>query len=326
MMRKALPATLVAATLVAGAVFAAGAGAPAQAADTVRVGTPEATSLAFGALDVGVASGIFGKYGIAIDRQDFGGSAKMHPAIAAGTLDMGFGSGSDFMFIVRGSPEIAVGVTQKRPNDLMIATRADGPVRTLADLKDRKIGVSGPGGLTLWIGMSASMTQGWGPKGIQYVYLGSVAAIDAALLSGNIDAAVTDIGAGYRMETEGRGRVLALGGDVVDPFIAHVAFASTDMVQNHADELRRFLKGMYETIGWMTTHEAETLQMTQARTGYPPEIAHKVYAALKPEMATDGHFAPAAYAAAKRSLVELQVVKPEDLPADSKMYTEAYLP
>jgi len=43
-------------------------------------------------------------------------------------------------------------------------------------------------------------------------------------------------------------------------------------------------------------------------------------------MATDGHFAPAAYAAAKRSLVELQVVKPEDLPADSKMYTEAYLP
>ena len=302
------------------------ASAPARAADTVRVGTAEATSLAFGVLDVGVASGIFGKYAIAIDRQDFGGSAKMHPAIAAGTLDMGFGSGSDLMFIVRGAPEIAVGVTQQRPNDLMIATREDGPVRTLADLKDRKIGVSGPGGLTLWIAMSASMTQGWGPKGIQYVFLGPVSAIDAALLSGNIDAAVTDIGAGYRMEEDGRARVLALGGDVVNPFIAHLAFASTDMVQNHPDVLRRFLKGMYESIAWMTTHEAETLRMTQARTLYSPAIGHKVYTALKPEMATDGHFAPASYAAAKRSLVELQVVKPEDLPPDSKMYTEAFLP
>ena len=307
-------------------LLAANLATPARAADTLRIGTPEATSLSFGALDVGNASGIFGKYGIAVERLDFAGSAKLHPALAGGSIDMALGSGSDFLFIARGAPEIAVGVTQNRPNDLLIATRADGPIHSLADLKGTKFGVAGPGGLTLWIAMAASMKQGWGPKGMQYVYLGTVPAIDAALLSSNVDAVVTDIGAGYRMEEQGRGKVLALGGDVVGPFIAHLLFASNDLVANHPDTLRRFMKAMYETIAWERDHEAEVLKITAPRTGFSPELGHKVFSTLAPQMAVDGHFNKEAYEATKQSLVALEVVKPADMPADSKMYTEAFLP
>lgn len=299
---------------------------PARANDTLRIGTPEAVALSFGMLDTGVATGTFAKYGIDIERMDFAGSAKLHPAMAAGAIDIAMGSGSDLMFIARGVPEIGIGAFESLPNDLLISTLADGPVKTLADLKGRKMGVAGPGGLTLWIAMSASIRQGWGPQGIQYVFLGTIPSINAGLITKGVDAVVTDIGSGFGMEVEGRTHVLALGGDVVHPFVAHLAFASNELVQKNPALIKRYLKALYETIAWTKTHEEETLRITHPRNNYADAIAHKAFMALAPYMLADGHFDPAALAATKQSLIDLEVVKPEDMPADAKLVTEAYLP
>jgi ABC-type nitrate/sulfonate/bicarbonate transport system substrate-binding protein len=301
------------------------AAAPARAADTLIVGTPETTAFSMVVIDVGQQSGIFAKYGLDVQRQDFAGSAKLHPALAGGSIDLAMGSGSDFLFIAKGAPEKAVGVFQTLPNDLVIVVRGDGPA-SLAGLKDRQLGVAGPGGLMLWIGMSASQNEGWGPNGMKYVYLGTGATIMAALLSKNVDAAVAETGTGYRIELEGRGKVIALGGDVVHPFLAHLAFASNDLMGKRPDVLRRYLKALYETVAYTKTHEAETLRMSNAHTGYSPEIGPRVYAVVAPQFTTDGHFEKSAFAATKQALIDLGVVKPEDMPEDSKLYTEEFLP
>jgi len=157
--------------LAAGFMGAVALPSAVPAADLVRVGTPEGTSLPFNLLDVASQSGAFAKYGIEIERQDLAGSAKLHPAMASGVLDVAMGSGSDFLFIVKGVPEIAVGVFQKLPNDLVILSRPDGPAK-LSDLKGTKMGVAGPGGLTLWVGMSAVRNEGFEPKAVTYAYLG----------------------------------------------------------------------------------------------------------------------------------------------------------
>ena len=296
-----------------------------HAADLLRVGTPEATSLPFNLLAIGSKSGIFAKNNIEIEREDLAGSAKLHPAMAAGVLDLAMGSGSDFLFIVKGVPEIAVGVFQNLPNDLVILTRPDG-LKTLADLKNTKMGVAGPGGLTIWVGMSAVRNEGLPPTAVTYAYLGAMPSIVAGLLARNVDSVVADTGAAYRVENEGKGRVLALGGDVVHPFIAHLVFATDDLVQHKPDLLRRYMKALYETVAFEKAHEAETIAMTADHTGYTPEVAAKVYAAITPQFTTDGHFEATSMAATKQSLIDLGAVKPEDMLPNSKLYTEAFLP
>ncbi len=301
-------------------------GLQARAAEPLRVGTPEVTSLAFNLLDIAEKSGAFAKEGVSIERMDFAGSAKLHPAMAAGSIDLALGSGSDFLFLTRGVPEKAVGVYQKLPNDLVLVVRADSDIKDLAGLKGRKMGVAGPGGLTLWIGMSAALKQGWKTTDITYAYLGSIANIMAALVSKNVDVAVSDTGAAYRAEVDGRARVLAPGGAVVDPFIAHLVFASDEAIAKRPDDIRHFLKAFYAAIAFAKTHEAEAISMTAAHSGYTPEVAHKVYQMVAPQFVTDGHFDQAALAATLHSLVDLGVVPAADLPAPAKLINESLLP
>jgi NitT/TauT family transport system substrate-binding protein len=299
--------------------------APTHAADLVRVGTPEGTSLPFNLLAIGTKSGSFARNGIEVERQDLAGSAKLHAAVAGGALDIAMGSGSDFLFIIKGVPEIAVGVFQKLPNDLVILTRPGGLAK-LADLKGTKMGVAGPGGLTLWVGMSAVRNEGLPPSAVTYAYLGTMPSIIAALVSNNVESVVADTGAAYRVETEGKGRVLALGGDVVHPFIAHLVFATTDLAEHKPELLRRYLKALYETVAFEQTHQAETIAMTADHTGYTQAVAEKVYAAETPQFTTDGHFDPTAMAATKQSLIDLGAVAAADMLPDKSLYTEAFLP
>jgi len=98
------------------------------------------------------------------------------------------------------------------------------------------------------------------------------------------------------------------------------------MVATRPDVLRRYLKALYEAIGFEKTHEAETIRMTSGHTGYSPEVAAKVYAAETPQFTTDGRFEPAAIAATKQSLIDLGAVAAGDMLPDDKLFTEAFLP
>jgi ABC-type nitrate/sulfonate/bicarbonate transport system substrate-binding protein len=213
-----------------------------------------------------VQSGIFAKYGLDVQRLDFAGGAKLYAAMAGGSIDMAMGGGSDLLFIARGLPMKAVAVWQTKPDDLSILTRTDGPVKSLADLQGKRMGVSGPGGLTLWIAMAASREGGWGPEGMNYVYLGVVPSIVAGLLAGNVDAVVSSTDSGLKLEADGRGKFLALGGEVTGPFLAHLVFAGQELMEKRPEVLRTYLRAWYETVAWARAHPADTIRITGAKT------------------------------------------------------------
>ena len=304
----------------------AGVPAPAFAADLLRVGTPEASSFSMAPIDVGIATGIFAKAGLDVQRIDLGGSAKLHPAMAAGALDVAMGSGSDFLFVVKGVPERGVAVWQALPDDLAIYVRPDSKITSLAGLRGARIGVSGPGGLTLWVAMAAVRQQGWPADAVQYAYLGGSDSLSAAVVSGQVDAAVSGTSAAMRLEALGRVRLLGLGGATVHPFIAHLAFATTQLMRERPDVLRRYLAGLREAVAFCMAHRDETLRITAAHTGLPPEIGARVWQATVAQFTTDGHFEPAAFAATKAALVELGQVAAADMPPDAALIDESFLP
>jgi NitT/TauT family transport system substrate-binding protein len=296
----------------------------ASAQDTVRVGTPEATAFAFAILDVGIAAGTFAKHGIAVERIDFGGGGKVHQAIAAGSLDMAVGGTTDIALAAKGAPEKAVAAAAGAPVDMALVVRsADGPAQ-IADLKGKSIGVTTAGSLTSWLALDLALHEGWGPDGVKRVTIGDMKSLVAALVSKNVDAIVGPLEGGYRLEGEGRAKVLVRFADIIPEFVVHAIFASNKMMQEHPDRVRGFLAGWFDTVAFMRANKEEAVRLSMPATHLPPELAGKIYDLEMPGFSLDGHFDPKAFAVVKKSFVDLGML--ETMPEDKQLYTEEFLP
>src|SRR5437660_5928170 len=163
---------LVAGVLLANAAFQASA----QPVTKLRVGKAIAVAFSFVPLDVGMQTGIFKKRGIDVEQYGFGGSAKLQQALAAGSIDIGLGSGPELAFIAKGAPVLGVAALANQPALLTLTVAKNGPVRTVADLKGKTVSVSTVGSLTEWMARELSRQQGWGPNGIKTLPLGTDAA------------------------------------------------------------------------------------------------------------------------------------------------------
>lgn len=309
--------------LVAAGILLAAASQPALALDTVKVGTPEASAYMFSVLDVGIGAGIFKKYGLAVDKINFGGGAKLQQAVTAGSVDLTVSGSTDLAYIAKGVPERAVAATAGAPVDMAVIVRTDGSIKSVADLKGKTIGVTSPTSLTSWLALDLSRRQGWGPDGIRRAYVGGMASEVAGLLVKNVDAIVGPVEGGYLLEAKGEAKPLVTFGSIT-PFIAHIVYASDAMVKDHPGEIRRFLRAWFATVTFMRAHKAETLRLTEPVTHLPPAVAAKVYDLETPALSLTGRFDPKAVAIIMQSFVDLGLLA--EAPQAKPLYTEKFLP
>jgi NitT/TauT family transport system substrate-binding protein len=322
MAKRAGRAIVALAALVVLALLAGGGAARADA--TLRVGKAIAGPFDFTPLDVGIAKGFFHAHGIAIDETNFAGSAKLQQGLAANAIDIGLGSGPELVFVAKGNTDLGVAAFAGPPDGLVLVVRANAPIKTLADLKGRKISCSTVDGLTYWMVQEVSRRQGWGPDGIDVVPLGTDTAQVAAMLTGSTDGMPIDVATATILEQKGQARILLVFGDVVHDFINHVTFATHDLIKNRPDDLRAFLAAWFETVKWMRKNKDETVKIVAPVMNKPPEIAARAYDIVMPSLLDDGHFDPKGLATLARSFVDMEVLRSE--PDMSKLYTEAYLP
>jgi NitT/TauT family transport system substrate-binding protein len=297
---------------------------PACADDALRVGTPEPTAFVFAPVDVGIETGIFKKHGLDIERIDFAGGAKLHQAMTAGAIDIAVGTGSDLLFLARGAPERAVAAYANDLNSLAIVARNDDTVKTLSDVKGKTIGTTTAGSFTSWIAQTIATKEGWGPNGVKLAYLGQMSGIIAGLMAKDVDAIVGTTSSALVLQSQGKARIIVLAGDEITDFIADMLFASKPLMQQHPDEVKRFLAAWFDVMRFMKANRAETIRITQKDTHLPDAVASKVYDAEIPSFFTDGHFDRKKLAAVKQALIEVGLLK--TMPADDKLITEEFLP
>lgn len=297
----------------------------AKALDHLRVAKPAAVGFGFSMLDVGIDAGIFKKYGLDVESIVLFGSAKQQQAMAAGAIDISMGAGTDIAFIIKGAPEKAVAELAGPPLNFVVMTRSDGPIKTIADLKGKRVSASTVGSITAWFANQISVREGWkGADAVVVVPLGNFDAMQAALFTGNIDAISATLEGALLLEKQGRGRLLLQFGNIVRPFMTHIALASDNLMKNNPDALRRFLKAWFETVAWMNSHKDEGLRYSMAATHLPPDVSSKAYDAEMPMFTTDGHFDRKALRAVEQSLVETGAL--DRIPDDTQILTEKFLP
>ncbi len=316
---KSLSRSAMAVLVLAGT---AGLTAGAHAADVLKVGKAVAVAFSFVPLDVGIKEGFFKKNGVDVESISFTGDAKLQQAMAAGSIDLALGSGPGMAFIAKGSPVKAIAAMAGAPLLLTITVRPDGP-KTVAGLKGKKVSVSTKGSLTNWLVQETSRRNGWGPNGINAIPLGATKPQIIALGRGDVDGIVVDIATALNLQKEGKGRILVRFGDIKD-FIIHVIFATNKDIASRPDDLRKFLKGWFETIAWMRTHKDETVKIAAPIMHTDLQISSQVYDELMPMFSDDGKFKPKAVKVLTASYVTLGILPKE--PDPKTLYTEEFLP
>jgi NitT/TauT family transport system substrate-binding protein len=314
-------ALALAVALLAGLVPAAAA----VAADKIRVGNPSVQSFSFLPLRLGIAHGFFSRYGIDPEEVTLNGSAKMHQAMAAGSLDIALGAGPDLIFPVKGDPEIAVAAMAGPPLLLSVVVPYDSPAQTADDLKGKRIGVSTVNSLTQWLMLELVRQKGWDADSLTYVTVGAELPNQvAALVTGQIDAVVSSTALGLQLAESKRGRLLFPASDIVKDFMIHAIFASNQMAEKNPDAIRRFLNGWFDTIGFMRMNKDETVRVSRERTNFSLAVEAQQYDLVMPMFSDTGRFDPRALATLQRSFVDLRLLARE--PDLTKYYTEKFLP
>jgi NitT/TauT family transport system substrate-binding protein len=299
-------------------------GGAALALDKVRVGKAVPNSFAFGTTEVGIEAKIFEKEGLEIEVTSFRGDAQMQQALTANSVDIGLGSGPGMGFRIKGVPAIAVAAMYGAPSNLALLVSVDSPLKSAADLKGKRIGVTTAGSLTDWLVRELSRQQGWGSDGIVVAPLGQMQARLAAMARGELDGTVQEAASGFELEEAGKTRTLLSFGNIAKDFYTHVIFATNDMVDKRPELLRRFLRGWFKSVAFMKANKDFVVKSAARTIDVRESVAAKVYDSQMPSFSNDGAWNPAAIDVLRHSLKELGILPA--VPAAKDLYNDKFVP
>src|SRR5438128_147258 len=291
---------------------------PASAAEKLRVGKAVAFAWTFTPLDVGIQTGIFAKHGLEIEASAFNGDAKMQQGLTSDSIDVGIGSGPGMAFMVKGVPAKAVGVMAGVPRNMAVMVGYDSPIKTVDDLKGKKLGVTTVGSLTDWIGKRIGTQKGWGPAGITTVPVGGMPPARAAIKTNQIDGYIGALEVGISLEEAKEWRVITSATPFVDHFITHVFFVREDVIAKRAQAVKAFLQGWQDTIAFMKANKVKTVEITSKVIQVAPSVIERAYDQQIGIFSDDLSFDPRAVAVLKQSFIEMGLLK--DIPEDKAMF------
>ena len=298
--------------------------APARAAQKLRVAKVVPFAWTFTPLDIGMQEGIFAKHGLDIEASASTGDARLQQLLASGSVDIGIGSGPGMAFAAKGAPAKAVAEMYGAPRNMAVMVGYDSPIKTVADLKGKKLGCTTVGSLTAWIGQRINEKEGWDGNGIDVVPIGGMPPARAAIRTHQIDGYIGALEVGYKFEEAKEWRVITSATPFVDHFITHVLFARDDLVQKQPDTVRAFLQGWFETIAYMKAHKDKTVEISAKVIDVSPAVAARAYDEQIGGFSTDGTFDPQAVATLKKSFIDMGLLK--EVPADNVLFTTQFVP
>jgi len=297
---------------------------PASAAEKLRVGKAVAFAWTFTPLDVGIQTGIFAKHGLEIEASAFNGDAKMQQGLTSDSIDVGIGGGPGMAFMVKGAPAKAVGAMAGVPRNMAVMVGYDSPIKTVDDLKGKKLGVTTAGSLTEWIGRRIGTQKGWGPAGITTVPIGGMPPARAAIKTNQIDGYITSQEIGISLEEAREWRVITSAAPFVDHFITHVFFVRDDVIAKRPQVVKAFLQGWQDTVAFMKNNKAKTVEITSKVTDISHSVIERAYDEQIGIFSEDLTFDPEAMTVLKQSFIEMGLLK--EIPDDKAMLTTQFLP
>jgi len=179
----------------------------------------------------------------------------------------------------------------------LVSSRMPGPVRGMADLKDRTLGVTGLGSSTQFLSRYLALSAGLKLNQVTFVPVGTGDAFIDAMNRGAIQAGMTTEPTASRMINSGQARVLvdlrtpedtakALGG----PYPAACLYMQTAWVNHHKPEVQKLVNALVKALRYIQAHTAAEIAAHLPAGFYAGDKATyiKALARSKPIFIPDG--------------------------------------
>jgi NitT/TauT family transport system substrate-binding protein len=219
---------------------------------------------------IALEKGFFKKHGVDITGivAGAGGGSSVRAAMAT---PLGYGDVTAAPVIAaasQGQDVKIVGLTSRSLADLVIVVMPNSPLKTAADMKGKKFGISNPKSLGEMMGVLVMEKAGLKQGDVQMTALGSLGGALTALENGVVEVAAMPVILFRTKGGESKYRVLVRPEDL--PLIpSQLGMASGDAIKNHGAQLRAIQAARRDGTKFIYEHTDEAIQ-----------ILSKVYAPL----------------------------------------------
>src|SRR5262249_43593898 len=155
------------------------------------------------------------------------------------SIDFGLGSGPGMGFLAKGVPAKAVAAMAGAPMNMAMVVSYDSPIRTLDDIRGKKIGLTTVGSLTDWLLKRVGAHKKRTPTEVTAVTVGGLDSTKAALKTGQIDGVVIALELGYALEAAKEWRVVSLLAPFAPDFHTHVIYARDEVIAKKPELVER---------------------------------------------------------------------------------------
>lgn len=170
----------------------------------------------------------------------------------------------------------------------LVSTRLPGPVHSMADLKNRALGVTGLGSSTQFLSRYLALSAGLKLNQVTFVPVGTGDDFISAMNRGVVSAGMTTEPTASRMLDSGQARVLAdlrtpedtaraLGG----PYPGSCLYMETAWVHRHQAEVQKLVNALMKALNFIQSHTAAEIAdqlppkfYTCDRATYTKALAH----------------------------------------------------
>lgn len=254
-MFRTIMAATVALTLTVGVAFA-----QAPEKKDIKLGVGGGAALYYLPLSLTEKLGYFKEQGLNVEIADFKGGSQSLQALVGGSADVVTGAYEHTLRMQAKNQDIVSVVELGRYPAIVLAVKKDkaDKIKSAADLKGAKIGITAPGSSTNMVAWYLMAKGGLKPDDASFIGVGTGAAAVAAMQKGEIDAmsniepiisklvSTGDIVIlNDTRSTEGNNKVF--GG----PMSAAVLYMKRDFIEKNPNTVQALVNAFYKTLKWM---------------------------------------------------------------------------
>lgn len=326
---------LIAVAAVALAFAAGGANAQQVEKKDLKLAVGGKPLLYYLPLTLAERLGYFKEAGLNVEINDFGGGAKSLQALVGGSADVVTGAYDHTVQMqAKNQPIVAVALLGRYPGIVLASVKKAGDIKSVKELKGKKIGVTAPGSSTNFMVNYLLTRNGMKPEDVSFIGVGGGPSAVAAVKRGEIDAIANLDPVISQLEADGditpiadtrteKGTLDTYGG----PYPAAVLYATQSFVEKNPKTTQALVDVFVKTLKWL--NQAKTEDVLKV---LPPEyflgnqtLYAQAFEHSKPTYSPDGRFTQAG---AEAAYTVLKAFDPAVASASidlSKTYTNSFV-
>jgi len=255
--------------------------APACGADRVRIALP-GNSMGYLPLIVAIHRGFFKEEGLDLELIRLVPTVA-HNALLLNEVQYHGLADSGLRLAARGAPLKAIFYGADRPMYYLVGKKE---LRTVAELKGKKIGVSTFGGTSDLSARLLLKQHGIDEKNTTLLQFGSEGTRVGALKAGAADAIIVPVPAVAILKQEGYNE-LAFVGDAVD-FASNGYTTTEKRIKENSQEVKKVVRSIYRGLRFAKDNPEETIKIIEKEWKIKADIARGSYDAIIKALNEDG--------------------------------------